>query len=289
MAVPAAAQEADFSLSGFARMGVAYDDGSDETALESRFQLDARFEIVADAGLTFGGHARMRIDEGSADAGFNQPRLYMSSGDLTLSVGNINGVIFNVPASYVGTGLDGNGSSGTPVYFSGAQNVTPLEYSSQGVSGTNGAQLDYSMGGFGFSAMYTDEASGVSMTYSANGVSIGVAYQQDDVTSADDDTLIVVGASYEIDALTVGAAYAVVDDASMPGDGSKFSVNASYAFSEALSGSAFVATEDNGAGDGESYGVSMTRSLAPGVNFVAGFEQNAAETNFMSAGVTMNF
>ncbi len=231
----------------------------------------------------------MRVDEGTGDAGFNQPRLFMSTGDLTLSVGNINGVIFNVPASFVGTGLDGNGSSGTPVYFAGAQNVTPLEYGSQGVSGTNGAQVDYAMGGFGFSAMYTDESSGASMTYSDNGVSIGVAYQQDDVAGGDDDTLIVAGASYEINDLTVGAAYAVVDDASMASDGTKVAVNASYAFSEALSGSAFVATEDNGAGDGESYGVSMTRSLAPGVNFVAGFEQNAAETNFMSAGVTMNF
>ncbi len=289
MAVPAAAQDADFGLSGFARMGGAYQDDTENFDAEYRFQIDAKFEIVADAGLTFGGKARMRIDENTADAGFSNPALYVSTGDVTLTMGNIDGVIFNVPSSFVGTGLDGNGSHGTAVYFDGAQNVTPLEYASSGAGPTDGIQLDYAMGGFALAVMNTDDSSGVSVAYSQDSLSLGVAYQQDDVADGDDNTLMVVGATYDINALTLGAAYAVADVAAAAGDGSKWSVNGSYAFSEALSASAFFASEDNGAGDGESYGVSISRTLGGGVTAVAGLEQDAAEVNYFSAGVTMNF
>lgn len=288
LAVPAAAQDADFGISGFARMGLAYQDDTEDFDAEYRFQLTTSFKIVADAGLTFGGKARMRIDENQNDAGFNNPVLYVSTGDVKLSMGNIDGVIFNVPSSYVGTGLDGNGSHGTAVYFDGAQSVTPLEYASSGTGPTNGVQLDYSMAGFALSVMNTDDQSGVSVTYSQDSLSLGAAYQQDDAPSGD-DTLIVVGATYEINALTLGAAYAVADVDATAGDGSKWSVNGSYDFSEALSASAFFASEDNGAGDGESYGLSVSRTLGSGVTAVAGWEQDVAEVNYLSAGVKMNF
>lgn len=288
MAVPAVAQDADFGLSGFARMGGAYQDDTKNFDTEYRFQLDAKFKIVADAGLTFGGKARMRIDENTADAGFSTPALYVSTGDLTLTMGNIDGVIFNVPSSYVGTGLDGNGSHGTAVYFDGAQSVTPLEYASSGDGPVDGIQIDYAVAGFAMSVMNSNDSSGVSVGYSQDGVSLGVAYQQNDAPG-DDDTLIVVGASYDINAFTLGAAYAVADVGATAGDGSKWSVAGSYAFSEALSASAFFASEDNGAGDGESYGVSISRTLGGGVTAVAGWEQDPAEVNYFSAGVKMNF
>ena len=290
MAVPAAAQDAEFGFDGFARMGATYDDTSEEFAMDNRFQLDASFSVVADAGLTFGGKVRMRADEESTGV-FNAPVISASTGGLTLSVGNIAGVIFNTPSSFVGTGLTGNGSSGTAVYFQadGGQSVTPVEYSSTGTGQDDGVQLDYAMSGVSVSVMNSDDSSGVSFAYSQGGVSIGAAYQSDDVAGGTDDTLTVFGASYTIDAVTVGAAYAIADVGATAGDATKFSINGSYAFNDATSVSAFFASEDNGVNDGESYGLSFSRAIGGGVTAVAGWEQNAAETNFISAGVTMNF
>lgn len=234
----------------------------------------------------------MRIDENQNDAGFNNPTISVSTGGAKLSVGNIDGVIFNVPAMYFGTGLDGNGSHGTAAYFDGAQSITPLEYAGAGAGSKDAVQLDYVVGGIKLSAMTTDDnaTSGVSAVYSQDNLAVGVAYQVDDVVGGSDNTMLVVGATYDIDALTLGAAYAVADVAAITGDdGTKFSINGSYAFTDALSAKAFYASEDNGAGDGESYGLSISNKLGSNVTAVAGFEQDAREVNYFSAGVSMNF
>lgn len=288
MAVPATAQDAEFGLTGFARMGGAYQDDTKNFDAEYRLQLDAKFKVVADVGLVFGGKIRMRGEEELGDQGFNSPVLYVETGDLKLSVGNINGVIFNTPPAWVGTGLDGNAYSGTAVYFSGAQSVAALEYDSNGMGADDGIQLDYGFAGSEMSVMNTDNSSGVSVRYSQGGLAIGAAYQQNYVTG-DDDTLTVVGATYAIDALTLGAAYAVADVAAKAGEGTKWSVNGTYAFNDALRAKAFFASENNGAGDGESYGLSVSRAIGGGVTAIAGWEQDAGNVNYYSAGVSMGF
>jgi outer membrane protein OmpU len=299
MAVPAAAQDTEFGFAGFARMGGAYESATEEFSSEYRFQLDASFNIVSDAGLTFGGKARMRIDENTADAGFSTPQLFASTGDLTLSVGNIDGVMYKTPASYVGTGLDGNGSSGTTTYLDGfgAGKVFPMvEFSSSGAGAVDGVQLDYSMNGMSFTAFNTDDNSGVALSYSQDGLSLGVAYQITDVSGGTDATMTVVGASYAIDAVTLGASYAMWDAGDIAGatafDANKGSVNVSYAINEATSVMAFFASEDNDStagNDGESYGFSISRGIGGGVTAVAGMEQNTDDETSISAGVKMSF
>ena len=296
MAVPAAAQDSEFGFAGFARMGATYNDNTEETDLVARFQLTAEGRVVADSGLTFGAKSRLRIDNGEAadtanHTGFNDPQVYMSTGDLTLSVGNINGVMY-IPGTGTTTGLTGNGSAGVTTYMEGFTAGGPnggifTEYSSDTTSSVNGVNLSYAMGPISATAIYNDAGYGANLVYSEGAFAMGVAAEIFD----NDDTVMSIGGSYDFGMMSVNAGFAQIKDDSADEEGTKFQVSGTYNYSEALAVSAFVASEDNdGSGaDGESYGLSVSRAIGGGVTAVAGWEQNAAETATMSAGVKMNF
>jgi hypothetical protein len=296
MAVPAAAQDTEFGFDGFARMGVKYDDSTEDTNIDTRFQLTASFSIVSDAGLTFGGKSRLRIDNTETGdlknyTGFNEPQIYMSTGDLTVSVGNINGVMY-IPGTGSTTGLTGNGSAGVTSYMEGFTTGGPngglyVEYSSDTTSTTNGVNVTYAVGPMSATAIYHEDGYGANLVYSEGAFAMGVAAELKD----NDDTVMSVGGSYDFGMLSLNAGLAHIEDDSASEDGTKYQLSGTYNFTDASAVTAFVASEDNdGSGaDGESYGVSVSRALGAGVTAVAGWEQNAAEVATMSAGVKMSF
>ena len=93
---------AEVKLSGDARFGIQYNEsgfaGGEKTALEKRFRVNLDGVMTSDAGVTFGGRARVTSDEnvpGATGTVVSGARVYAQYEGLTVQVGNILGAIDN--------------------------------------------------------------------------------------------------------------------------------------------------------------------------------------------------
>ena len=78
-------------------MGLYYN-GAD-TTLDNRFTVNIDGKVETTSGLTFGARMRIRSNDGAVTAP-NGARVYMTSGPVTVAVGNINGAIDSMPNLY---------------------------------------------------------------------------------------------------------------------------------------------------------------------------------------------
>jgi len=264
---------ADISLSGDARMGV-YNDGTD-TTLDNRFTVNIDGKMETTSGLTFGARLRARSSDGAA-ATLNGARVYMTSGAVTVAVGNIKGAIDSMPNLYH--------SEVGYAYNIAAGDVVTVGYDGYSSTGSRlGAEVIYSSDSFGAHLSVTDSDLGsatdrtaLHVSYTTGGWTLAVGTQQSDTAGEDLTVVTAAGAVGDF-----GIGFSAADN-----DGTTKMTLAGSATMGATGVSAFV-SDLEGAAD-MAFGLGLTYDLG-GASLGAGVQRDHAGDNAAEVGVSFSF
>ena len=303
----AGAASADVNLSGSARFGLQWTDnaaiGDPSTTLEKRVTLNIDMTTETDSGLELGARIRLRNNETNL-TDVNGAVVYLKSGGLKLSVGNVCGAIECMPGTYAGTvGLNANGFhnvvtnvadipvaglDGAPLPITTTNGYWQwAAYSSSG-AGSNGVEIEYSAGDFSGMLTYTalNDASATPnvlaahVAYSFGDWTVALGIQEgDQPAGVGDKTMLTVGG--KLGDFGVGLAYA--DNNGID----KFTINGSYSFG-ATTVSAFVSDDSSVAATDNPWGLGVSYDLG-GASLVAGYTNDYAGNKNASAGIKFKF
>lgn len=188
---------AEVNFSGGARFGAYYDGSS--TSLTSRFTLNIDGTAESDGGLSFGARVRIRQNGSvpneltATKTVVNGARFTVSTGGLTVGVGNILGAIDSMPGLYSGSvGLTGLGygnvvAAGTHAYASDAQGAI------------DGVEVIYSADAFTVHLSTDTGHTEVAASFSFGDWTIGAGF-------SDGATDWILTAGGQIGSVTIGAA-----------------------------------------------------------------------------------
>ena len=277
---------ADVNLSGGARFGIL-DNGTD-TVIHNRFTINIDGNATIDSGAEL--FARVRIRGGSsageggttAASGVSAPRVGMTSGGMTLAVGNINGALESTPGLYSGAvGLTGLGWGNLPVNGSAAGSWFWDSFSSAG-GGANGVEVIYSAGDMGIHVSHSEVSDQTSahISYAFGDWTAALAMLDDG--DGPEATLITLGGS--LGSANVGLKYADVDDGADSSDAT--TVWASFDVASGTTVTGYFTSVDNGTAD-DNYGLGFTHSL--GGATLAGGVSSINDTTRADLGVRFGF
>jgi outer membrane protein OmpU len=277
---------ADVNLSGGARFGII-DNGTD-TLITNRFTINIDGNATIDSGAEL--FARVRIRGGNeqgeggttAASGVSAPRVGMTSGGMTLAVGNINGALESTPGLYSGAvGLTGLGWGNLPVNGSAAGSWFWDSFSSAG-GGANGVEVIYSAGDMGIHVSHSEVSDQTSayISYAFGDWTAALAMLDDG--DGPEATLITLGGS--LGSANVGLKYADVDDGADSSDST--TVWASFDVASGTTVTGYFTSIDSGDTD-DSYGLGFTHSL--GGATLAGGVASIDDTTRADLGVRFGF
>ena len=293
---------ADVSFGGYARFGVEYDSSrtSEEVRIESRFRLIVTATAESDNGLSFGAQVRYQANEDSqsagggtgaldnSDAGFNLPRFFVSTGGLTVSVGNVMGAIENMPGLYAGgVGLTGLGDNNVVAHG--------RDMYSSGSSGRFGVDVIYSVGAFGvhlshsFDDTYLDDTNGseartaLAVSYSMGDYTFAAAAQDSDVDTGDAEVVLTASGVF-------GPMTATLQFADNGTDEQAYGVGLNYTLSAATALSGYLMHDDSlDGGDGdENFGIGFNHNMGGGTSLRGGVARVDGDT-IADLGLLFNF
>jgi outer membrane protein OmpU len=288
---------ADVTLSGGARFGII--DTGTETVITNRFTINIDGNTTIDSGAELFARVRIRggneagedariaaavadgPDATSASA-VSAPRVGMTSGGMTLAVGNINGALESTPGLYSGAvGLTGLGWGNLPVNNSAAGSWFWDSFSSGG-GGANGVEVIYSAGDMGIHVSHSEVSDQTSayISYAFGDWTAALAMLDDG--DGPEATLITLGGS--LGSANVGLKYADVDDGADSSDST--TVWASFDVASGTTVTGYFTSIDNDATD-DSYGLGFTHSL--GGATLAGGVASIDDTTRADLGVRFNF
>lgn len=307
----AGAASADVTLSGSARFGLNYIDtvaldaagnAPDNTTLEKRVTLNIDMTTETDSGLELGARIRLRNNERSSSidpatglyvlssglTDVNGAVVYLKSGGLKLSVGNVCGAIECMPGLYSATvGLNGNSFRDLVTNTADAGSWGWAAYTSSG-GGNNAVEVEYSAGDF--TAVLTYDAMN-DVSVNANRVAARVSYtfgdwvvalavqEGDQPLGVNDKTVVTVGG--KLGDFGVGLAYADNNGTD------KVTVNGSYSFG-ATTVAAFVSDDSSVAATDTLWGLNVSYDLG-GASLVAGYSSDEIGVGRASAGIKFKF
>ncbi len=305
----AGAATADVSLSGSARFGLKWTDDvavDPSTQLEKRVTLNIDMTTETDSGLELGARIRLRSDEQNAageaaDTAVNGAVVYVKSGGLKLSVGNICGALECMPGVYAGTmGLNGNRFENVVLNTADEGYWGWTAYTSQ-PGGANGVEIAYKAGDFSAMLSYDNLNGGLGdpapydtrnrisahLAYNFGDWTVALGVQEgDELLGVGDKTVLTVGG--KLGDFGVGLAYADNNGTS------KVTLNGSYSFG-ATTVSAFV-SDDSSDGTGtlatvatdNPWGLGVSYDLG-GASLVAGYTNDEVGVKRASAGIKFKF
>jgi outer membrane protein OmpU len=269
---------ADAELELAARLGTAaVDAGANATTIDQRFNIDVAGSMESEGGLTFGAMVRMRAEE-AGDAAtamtINGARYSVSTGGMTLAVGNIYGAMDAAPGLFGGSvGLTGLGWGNV------VTNFATHDYSDRGV-GINGVELIYSAGDLGvhFSTVKNGDTEAM-VSYSAGGLTVAAGGSNTDV-AANAKWVATLGTSVGGVGVGLNAARTVAGNNSMT----------AYASLDAGAATKVTvyAASDAGQTDKNAYGLGVVHNLGGGAS-IRGGVANTHGTNRADLGVQFNF
>lgn len=316
---------ADVRISGYGRFGLDYNDGNDsdvngvsETNITSRLRLQFDMSTETDAGITFG--ARYRAQAESRDgvpsgAVFNGGRFFLTTGGLTVAVGNILGAVEAMQGLYLetrtaGVGIDGAGFASV-VGNIGGGTFDWDAYSSAG-TGVNGLEVIYNADNFGVHVSYSaqndtvltsgtiggEENTAISGYYTFGDWTVALGYNDEEDGPdglGDDNDMIIFTVQGDLGIAGVRLAYADMDNVNAAGGGtqsvSKVGLYGTFDIGAATSLVAYVTDEDNPGSvwDGTGYGLHVSHDLGGGVSFEAGWRDDSSDNTTVQAGVYFGF
>jgi outer membrane protein OmpU len=261
---------------------------SSDTVVHNRFTLNIDGKKTIDSGADL--FARVRVRGGSSAgeggttsaSGVSAPRVGMSTGGLTLAVGNINGALESTPGLYSGAvGLTGLGWGNLPVNGSAAGSWFWDSFSSAG-GGANGVEVIYSAGDMGVHVSHSEVSDQTSahISYAFGDWTAALAVLDDG--DGEEATLVTLGGS--IGGANVGLKYADVDDGAASSDAT--TVWASFDVASGTTVTGYFTSVDNGTAD-DNYGLGFTHSL--GGATLAGGVSSINDTTRADLGVRFGF
>jgi outer membrane protein OmpU len=280
---------ADVKLSGYARFGMQYTEGTDgaedSTDVVSRARIQADASTTTDAGLGLSYRQRFQTEENST-GGLNGARFGVSYEGVMIQAGNICGVIECTPGLYMGTNSAGIGLEGQS-WHSLAANIAGAgaifnwtAYSSGGAGATNGVEVMYNANGLGLHLHSTETTTGIGASYSISNIKLAAARETQDATDdAPANEITLVTAGLDLGMGGVGVAWA--ENAGL----TKTVIKADYDMAPGANIHAFMGSEDAG----ESYGIGVNYGLGGGASFDAGVDSTSAGQTRISAGLFFKF
>ena len=297
VALSAGVAYAEIAISGSARMGLVYDStaavGMSKTTIENRMTVNIDATTETTSGITFGARLRIRANDGDA-AGLSSARVYMTTGGLTVAVGNINGAIDSMPGMYdseVGLTVLNDAGVVTNTVATPAEAWGFDDFESTGNS-TNGIEAIYTAGAFTGHLSYSDKDGGISGDVALVGhkrIAAYAAYTMNDWTFAlgmqDTDLLLGVG---DKTIVTIGGKigdYGVGFAAADNNGETKIALNGSATFG-ATTVNGFIADEESGTDT--AFGLGVSYDLG-GAALQAGIEKDALGDNRADLGLSFSF
>jgi outer membrane protein OmpU len=259
-----------------------------DTVIHNRFTLNIDGKTTIDSGAELFARVRIRggssagEDDTTAASGVSAPRVGMTTGGLTLAVGNINGALESTPGLYSGAvGLTGLGWGNLPVNGSAAGTFFWDSFSSSG-GGVNGVEVIYSAGDMGIHVSHSEVSDQTSahISYAFGDWTAALAVLDDG--DGEEVTLVTLGGS--IGGANVGLKYADVDDGAASSDAT--TVWASFDVASGTTVTGYFTSVDNGTAD-DNYGLGFTHSL--GGATLAGGIASINDSSRADLGVRFNF
>jgi outer membrane protein OmpU len=275
---------ADVNLSGYARFGMQYTEGTggapDSTDIVSRARIQADASTTTDAGLGLSYRQRFQTEENNT-GGLNGARFGLSYEGVMVQMGNICGVIECTPGLYMSTNSAGIGLEGQS-WHSLATNIAGAgalfnwtAYSSGGAGATNGVEVMYNANGLGLHVQSTDVSTGFRASYSISNMTLAAARETFD--AGNEITLVTAG----LDLGMGGVGVAWAENAGQ----TKTVIKADYDMAPGANIHAFMGSED----EGESYGIGVNYGLGGGASFDAGVDSTSTGQTRISAGIFFKF
>jgi outer membrane protein OmpU len=279
---------ADVTFGGYGRFGLRYAEqpaGStaSDTFLESRFRLNIDGTAETDGGVQFSARVRLQADDNGAantagTAGLNGARFTTQYEGFRVDVGNIAGVIDNLPNYY--------GFEPGLTAFNGQ--YTGVDYAfdaySSGGAGVNGVFAQYAFGDFAVSASFSPEETGageqygISAQYSGANWAVALGYSENDPigAGADNSDMLVLTASATFGAFT-GVIFVGDESSDLDPTGANFDtfygLSVNYEVGAATD-VIFSYGDGSATNDTQSIGLGVVQDLGGGVSLKGGIGQN---------------
>lgn len=274
---------AEINLGGSARFGLVYNDSAaTETQLHNRFTLNIDGSTETDAGVSLFARVRVRGgntgDGATSASGVSAPRVGMSTGGMTLAVGNINGALESMPGLYGGAvGLTGVGW-GNVIANANPDGAWMWDSFSSAGGGSNGAELIYSMGDFGLHVSHSpvSERTAAHISYNFGDWTAAVAVQEGDA-AGEDMTVVTLGGS--LGDVNVGLSFADFET----GDAAQ--INGSFSLAGGTTVTVYATSSDM---SDDAYGLGFTHSLG-GATLAGGISNTYAGATVADLGVRFGF
>jgi outer membrane protein OmpU len=281
LALTAGVAYAEVSVTGNARMGLTSNDGT--TALEKRMTVNIAGTTETTSGLSLGASMNIRSNENGA-AVLSGAKVHLSTGGVTVAVGNIDGAIESMPGIYSpSVGLTGLGWGGLAVNTA-ASSFAWDSYSSSG-NGAEGVEVIYSAGAVSAHLSYSDadlgsfgpnDRTAAYVSYAMGDWTVAVG-MQDSSLNTEDKTVVTVGGKVG----DFGVGFAAADN-----DGvTKISLNGSATFG-GTTVSGYVTDEEDLANN--TMGLGIKHDLG-GASLVGGVARTATDTTRADIGVSFSF
>ena len=235
---------------------------SSDTVVHNRFTLNIDGKTTIDSGAELFARVRVRGGNSAGEgdttsaSGVSAPRVGVTTGGVTLAVGNINGALESTPGLYSGAvGLTGLGWGNLPVNGSAAGTFFWDSFSSSG-GGVNGVEVIYSAGDMGVHVSHSEVSDQTSahISYAFGDWTVALAALDDG--DGEEATLVTLGGS--IGGANVGLKYADTESATASSDAT--TVWASFDVASGTTVTGYFTSVDNGTND-DSYGLGFTHSL----------------------------
>ncbi len=273
---------ADIGISGDGRMGIvnteATGNNDNETQFNSRIRITFTASGTTDAGLEFGGSVRAdnagATNQTDSAAGTNggvngQAGSVYVSGDFgKITMGDVGSAHESATGDLAGVGYT---MSKNEMGYAGGTHDEGVAWSYS----VDNLTLYASMGQPQTAS--ANNQSGVGLSYSMAGVTLGVG-------TADDGTTEETSASIRASVAGIGITAIIIDrdnDTSVSGE---TGLSLSYAVDSNLSVAAFTrSTENVGAADRDYTGVGFSMNLGGGATLAGGYTQGGGDSNSLDA------
>lgn len=274
LALSATVAAAEVTVTGAARMGVAYNsEAPNELGFTSRVRAIFTMSGESDSGLAFG--ASIRADNAAAGnngtggdvngaGSMSAGNVFVSGAFGKLSMGDVDGAAELVVGDLDGVGLTGLGDLNENLYLSNSD-----------ASRRSAARYEYTTGGLTFAlsadnpqndTVATGNVYSIGAKYAVDAYSVSLGYETADIGGVSVDHVILGGAA-TFSGVTVKAVYGKADIGAA--DLKQYGLSASYSM-DALSLTGFYRVEDLAGSKDKFAGIGGAYDLGGGASVVGG-------------------